>query len=86
MTKVPRCVKAAQEKIKCLGIDLSEFSADKLREVFDQNTIKNMRSAMTYALKVNAPNSMNEYNQLDTDKARDSWITRFLIDAKSGGA
>ena len=41
---------------------------------------------MPYALKVNAPNTLNEYNQLDTDKAHDGWITRFLIDPKSGGA
>ncbi|CAK0848774.1 unnamed protein product, partial [Prorocentrum cordatum] len=88
--KVPKPVVAARDSLKKAGISkLEDLTADKLKDVLDDDSLKSLFSSLGTTLKSKCPMLHAKYVKDTTGRAsierKREWLTKFIIDPTSGG-
>eukprot|EP00959_Pyramimonas_sp_CCMP1952_P283168 5919017-Pyramimonas_sp.AAC.1 len=75
---------AAKATLREKGVDLATLTPQQLKETLGDTKMKSLFSAYGYTLKTNAPALYERYDK-GGDVERRQWLTRFIMDASSGG-
>ncbi|CAK0807933.1 unnamed protein product, partial [Prorocentrum cordatum] len=82
--RVPKAVKLARDALQVAGVDVSEVKPDDFN-VLSPKAVNDLYNAMRHHLKTRNGDGFKEYCTVKTDSERREWLSRFIIDPKSGG-